>query len=352
MEVDELNSSIGVDDNFAIDFGSSDSIIEYNEDNIISEDNDFEGFNNNIEMNDNKLDDSGEIMEEERLEMDEDDVISVSPPKRPATTVQMIRPKTQTSTNPTFIRNIGVQNQQVLHNKGPVKIAAKPNSATTSKANGGQILIIQSPNGTQQTIRLSGENAQSLSAGGYQLVKTPDGSFIQIRKKSNSAIPSTSSASIKKVITQPQKTSTATPVGKLIYKGINVKGNEQHVMLSTAPTKVPATIVTSQNGTITTQSKTLSVNDVQQLRLINPMKQQIVVSQKNKESITQNVPKFPNSSAPRVVTNTIKKITMVQPKVPVANTAVKAAPVLKKVIFDLNNILFILYPNYFSFKLI
>lgn len=346
MEVDDIS---GVDDSFCIDFGVPDSLIEYSEEHLSSED--------NTDQDDFQIegiyDKSEELMEEERLENDEIDetVLTKTEQQKRSASVQVLRPKTTAMSGPPLIRNIGVQQQSLSQQKLPVKIAAKSNTTATTKSSGGQILIIQSPNGTQQTIRLSGANAQNLSSGGYQLIKTPEGNLIQIRKKNNQSNLKelvTPPETIKRIITQQQKPSTSNASGKLIYKGINVKGNEQHVMLSTAPTKLPATIVTSTNGTTTTQTKTLSLNDVQQLRLMNSgtAVKQVIVTHKGKDGLVQNlrtVPRTvssgqnsPNTPSPRVLTNAIKKITPIQPKLPISTTLTKTAPIIKKASLILN----------------
>lgn len=341
MEVDDIS---GVDDSFCIDFGVPDSLIEYSEEHLSSEENNGQ---EDFQIED-KYEKNDELMEEERLEMDDDEIdetefIKTEPQKR-ISSVQVLRPKTTAMSGPPLIRNIGVQ-QNLSQHKPPVKIAAKSSTTVTTKPSGGQILIIQSPNGTQQTIRLSGANAQNLSSGGYQLIKTPEGNLIQIRKKNNQTNLkelATPPEVIKKIGTQQQKPSS-NAVGKLIYKGINVKGNEQHVMLSTAPTKLPATIVTSTNGTTTTQTKTLSLNDVQQLRLMNSgtAVKQVIVTHKGKDGSVQNLRTMPrtvssgqnspNAPSPRVLTNAIKKVTPIQPKLPISTTITKTAPIIKKV---------------------
>lgn len=342
MEVDDMSSSIGIDDNFGIDFGVPDSLIEYSEEHLSSEENnDLEEFK--------KFDQSDELMEEERLEMEEEPIDEVEVVKtqiqKRSTTVQIVHPKSTSMTGPPLIRNIGVQ-QNMSQQKQPVKIAAKTNAAVVSKSSGGQILIIQSPNGTQQTIRLSGANAQNLSSGGYQLVKTPEGNLIQIRKKISQSNAVASSETVKKIIPQQQKPSSST--AKIVYRGTSSDTSKQRIVMPTGKL-LPATIVTSTNGTTTTQTKTLSLNDVQQLKLMNSgtAVKQVIVTHKGKDGIVQNLrtvprpvssgPKSPNTPSPRVLTNAIKKITPIQPKLPITTTVTKSAQFIKKVYFICRN---------------
>lgn len=345
MEVDGLTEDIGVDD-FNIDY--TDNIIEYSEEHLSSEGNselkDFEDENETLN------DRSDEVMEEERLDVDEDDeeeeILIPSPPK------PLIKTRPAAVASSSSAVRTPVRTQQKI--SAPVKIAAKPTTAGVAvKSGGGQILIIQSPNGTQQTIRLSGANAQNLSSGGYQLIKTPKGNLIQIRKKSSSNNTKDTHAAgsgnaptetAKKIITH-QKTAgiNTNTTGKLIYKGMNVKGNEQQIMLSTSPTKVPATIVTSSNGTTTTQTKTLSLSEVQQLGLLGSNSgkvKQVMIAQKGKDGTIQSLrpiqrlisgSKSPNTPSPQVLTHAVKKITPIQPKVQTSTTTLnRAGQIVKK----------------------
>lgn len=240
----------------------------------------------------------------------------------------------------------------------PIKIAAKPTSTVgltkvAAVKSGGQIVIIQTPGGNQQPIRIA-SGTTNTNADGIKFLKTSDGNIIQIKSKSTISGNTSNTATVKKII-QQVPTSVSSSMGKLIYKGIAVKGNEQQILLSTAPTKVPATIVTSANGTTTSKTKTISITNVaQQLGLLASGKiKQIRVAQKGADgSTTQTVkhlqkilpapPISPTTPSPQTLTNAIKKVTPIQPKLP-TQLLKTGIPIGKKVFFFLKYKTFLIY---------
>lgn len=99
------------------------------------------------------------------------------------------------------------------------KIAPKP-PMITKVNNNGKIVLIQKPVGTSpQPIRIASASkaGQTIATGnGYQLIKTSDGSIIQVRNNKPKPV----------VVNSPKVFQPATTgqTGKLIYKGITVSG--------------------------------------------------------------------------------------------------------------------------------
>lgn len=99
------------------------------------------------------------------------------------------------------------------------KIAPKPTTITKVNTNG-KIVLLQKPIGnSSQPVRIASASkaGQTIATGnGYQLIKTSDGSIIQVRNNK----PKTLVVNSPKVFQSPSTGQT----GKLIYKGITVSG--------------------------------------------------------------------------------------------------------------------------------
>lgn len=99
------------------------------------------------------------------------------------------------------------------------KIAPKPPTISKVNNNGKIVLIQKQVGNTSQPVRIASASkaGHTIATGnGYQLIKTSDGSIIQVRNNKPKSL----------VVNSPkifQSPSTA-QTGKLIYKGITVSG--------------------------------------------------------------------------------------------------------------------------------
>lgn len=99
------------------------------------------------------------------------------------------------------------------------KIAPKPQTISKVNNNGKIVLIQKQVGNTSQPVRIASASkaGQTIATGnGYQLIKTVDGSIIQVRNNKPKPLVANSPKSF-------QLPSTG-QTGKLIYKGITVSG--------------------------------------------------------------------------------------------------------------------------------
>lgn len=99
------------------------------------------------------------------------------------------------------------------------KIAPKPQTISKVNNNGKIVLIQKQVGNTSQPVRIASASkaGQTIATGnGYQLIKTVDGSIIQVRNNKPKPLVANSPKSF-------QSPSTG-QTGKLIYKGITVSG--------------------------------------------------------------------------------------------------------------------------------
>lgn len=99
------------------------------------------------------------------------------------------------------------------------KIAPKPPTISKVNNNGKIVLIQKQVGNTSQPVRIASASkaGQTIATGnGYQLIKTSDGSIIQVRNNKPKAV----------VVNSPKifQSSSTGQTGKLIYKGITVSG--------------------------------------------------------------------------------------------------------------------------------
>lgn len=143
-----------------------------------------------------QIEDDAEF-EEEQEEEEVDDVEMESSVPTPVKIPNVIKP----STSAAIIQQ---------------KIAPKP--TITKVNNNGKIVLIQKPAGTSpQPVRITSASkaGQTIATGnGYQLIKTSDGSIIQVRNNKLKPVV------VNSKVFQPPTGQT----GKLIYKGITVSG--------------------------------------------------------------------------------------------------------------------------------
>lgn len=158
------------------------------------------------------------------------------------------------------------------------KIAPKPISPIVKQtSNNSKLVLIQSPGGTAQTIRISGtantptssSGEAGSSGGGIRIIKMADGQLYQVKNKP--LVATAISSTDKKSPQTPQ-----THIGRFIVKG----GAGQRIVLTTPPSTAVKTVVSSIGATSgATTTRTYTVAQAQQLGLLSAARIKELVSQ-------------------------------------------------------------------------